>query len=115
MTGKYDYEIVDFMSKQHDSSSSLPTWGHYLKLYRQLAEKNLCSNFLSLQITSYWNSLPDNVVQAPNTKTFESRLDQYWKEYEGKYNFRSNYNPTANRGLEHTQTNVEGAVEEPEI
>ena len=96
MTGKYDYEIVDFMPKQHESSSSLSTRGHYLKLYRQSVEKNLRNNFLSLRITSYWNSLPDKIVQAPNTKTFESRLDQYWKEYEGKYNFRSNYSPTAN-------------------
>ena len=46
------------------------------------------------QVTNYWNSLPDNVVQAPNTKIFESGLDQYWKEYEGKYNFRSTYSPT---------------------
>ena len=115
MTGKYDYEIVDFMPKQHDSSSSLPTRGHHLKLYRQRAEKNLYNSFLSLRITSYWNSLPNNALQAPNTKTFESRLDQYWKEYEGKYNFRSNYSPTANRGQEHAQTNVEEAVEQPEI
>ena len=113
MTGKYDYELVDFMPKQYESSSSLPTWGHYLKLYRQRAEKNLCNN-LSLWITSYWNSLPDNVVQAPNTKTFESWLDHYWKEYEGQYNFRSNNSPTANRGQEQAQSNVEGAVEEPE-
>ena len=48
MTGKYDYELVDFMPKQHDSSSSLPTRGHHLKLYRQRAEKNLRNNFLSL-------------------------------------------------------------------
>ena len=48
ITGKYDYAIVDFMPKQHDSSSSLPTQGHHLKLYRQRAEKNLCNNFLSL-------------------------------------------------------------------
>ena len=115
MTGKYDYEIVDFMPKQHESSSSLPTQGNHLKLYRQRVGKNLCNSFLSLRITSYWNSLLDKVVQAPNTKTFESRLDQYWKEYEGKYNFRSHYSPTANGGQEHAQTNVEGAVEEPEI
>ena len=81
-----------------------------MKLYRQRTEKNLHNNFLSLQITSYWNSLLDKVVQAPNTKTF-----QYWKEYDGKYNFRSNYSPTANQGQEHAQTNVEETVEEPEI
>ena len=67
------------------------------------------------QVTNYWNSLPDHVVQAPNTKTFESTLDQYWKEYEGKYNFRSTYSPTVDQRLEHAETNVEGAVEEPEI
>ena len=38
MTGKYDHKIVNFMPKQHDSSTSLPTRGHQLKLYRQRAE-----------------------------------------------------------------------------
>ena len=94
MTGKYDHKIVNFMPKQPDRNTSLPTQGHQLKLYRQRAEKNLCNNFFSLRVTSYWNSLQDN-VQAPNIKTFESRLDQHWKEYEGKYNFRSTYSPTA--------------------
>ena len=36
--GKYDYEIVDFMPKQHDNSSSLPTRGHHLKLYKSRKE-----------------------------------------------------------------------------
>ena len=31
-TGKYDHEIVD-LPKQYDSSSSIPTQGHHLKLY----------------------------------------------------------------------------------
>ena len=91
MTGKYDYEIVDFIPKQLHSSSSLPTEGHHLKLCRPTVVKNLHNNFLSLGVTSCWNSLPEEVVQAPNTKIFESRLDQHWKEYEGKYNFGSTY------------------------
>ena len=57
MTGKYDHKLVNFMPKQHDSSTSLPTRGHQLKLYRQRAEKNLRNNFFSLRVTSYWNSL----------------------------------------------------------
>ena len=115
MTWKYDHKIVDFMPKQHDNSTSLHTQGHQLKLYRQRAEKNLHNNFFSLRVTSYWNSLPNNVVQAPNIKTFESRLDQHWKEYEGKYNFRNTYTPTANQMPEHVETNEEGAEEEPDI
>ena len=115
MTWKYDHKIVDFMPEQHDNSTSLHTQGHQLKSCRLRAEKNLHNNFFSLRVTSYWNSLPNNVVQAPNIKTFESRLDQHWKEYEGKYNFRSTYSPTANQRPEHVETNEEGAVEEPDI
>ena len=77
-TGKYDQEIVDFIPMQHDSSSSLPTEDHHLKFYRQTVE-NFCNKSL---IISYWNSLSDNVVQVPNTKMFENRLDQYWRDYE---------------------------------
>ena len=51
MTEKYHHKIVDFMPKQHESSSSLPTQGHHLKLYRQRAEKNLHNNFLKSQAT----------------------------------------------------------------
>ena len=40
---------------------------------------------------------------------------QILKEYEGKYNFRSTYNPTAKWGTEHAETNVEGYVEDLEI
>ena len=32
MTEIYHHEIVDYMPKQHDSCSSLPTQGHHLKL-----------------------------------------------------------------------------------
>ena len=51
MTEKYHHEIVDFMPKQHESSLSLPTQGHHLKLYKQTGEKNLHNNFLKSQAT----------------------------------------------------------------
>ena len=51
MTEIYHHEIVDYMPKQHESSSSPPTQCHHLKLYRQRAEKNLRNNFLKSQAT----------------------------------------------------------------
>ena len=48
MTGKHDHATADFMSKEHDSISSLPTLGHHLKPYRQRVEKNLYEYFLIL-------------------------------------------------------------------
>ena len=41
-TGKYDNEMVGFIPKQYDNSSSLSTQGYHLKLYRQTAE-SLCN------------------------------------------------------------------------
>ena len=41
-----------------------------------------------------WNSLPDSVISAETVLTFETRLDDYWKdqdilyEYESKINFK---------------------------
>ena len=48
MTGKYDKVVTHFMPKQQESSTSLPTQRHSLKIYRQWAERNLMQNFLSL-------------------------------------------------------------------
>ena len=35
MTGKYDKAVTHFMPKQ-ESSTSLLTWGHSLKIYKEL-------------------------------------------------------------------------------
>ena len=32
-----------------------------------------------------WNSLPNNVVNAPSVNAFKNRLDKYWKSDPDKY------------------------------
>ena len=39
------------------------------------------------RIVPYWNELPDKVKEAPSIKSFECRLDKYWKIYKIKYSF----------------------------
>ena len=46
MTGKYDHKIVNFMPKQHDSSTSLPTRGHQLKLVQTKGREEPMEQFL---------------------------------------------------------------------
>ena len=94
MTEKYHHEIVDFMPKQHESSSSLSTQGHHLKLYKQTGEKNLRNNFLNTQATG----------TVSQTMLFKHQTPRHLKadwtntgwSMKGKYNFRSNYSPTTN-------------------
>ena len=36
--------------------------------------------FFSLQIANLWNSLPENLVEAPNTDTFKNKFDRHCRE-----------------------------------
>jgi hypothetical protein len=36
------------------------------------------------------NSLPENIISAKDTKIFEHRLDNYWKDQDLLYNYESN-------------------------
>jgi len=35
-----------------------------------------------------WNSLPQEVVMAPNVKTFEARLDWFWKDQPMTFDYK---------------------------
>ena len=48
LSGKYDKEVWDFIPKQHNSTTSLPTREHKMKIFVQRAEKTLRQNFLSI-------------------------------------------------------------------
>ena len=81
MTEKYHHEIVDFMPKQHESSSSLSTQGHHLKLYKQTGEKNLRNNFLNTQATGTVSQTMLFKHQTP--RHLKADWNKYWMEYEG--------------------------------
>ena len=87
------------MPKNEDSTTSLPTRGHSLKLYIQRAEKTLHQNLFSIRVASHWHNLPESVIEAPTTKVFEKHLDKYWKEHKLIYNYRPeiHYSLIANR------------------
>ena len=70
MMGKYDKMVANFMPKNEDSTTSLHTRGHSLKLYIQRAEKTLYQNFISIRVASHWNNLPKSVIEAAITKAF---------------------------------------------
>ena len=44
------------------------------------------------------NSLPENIISAKDTKIFEHRLDNYWKDQDLLYNYESN--PTTGEEIE---------------
>jgi len=37
--------------------------------------------YFTNRVVDHWNSLPNWIVTASNTKTFNTRLDQYWHDF----------------------------------
>jgi len=65
------------------------TRGHQYKLSLGRSQRDIGKFCFSSRIVSPWNSLPDDVVNAPNIKVFESRLDKCWRREEILYDYRS--------------------------
>ena len=56
------------------------TRGHQKKLYTEQSKTKIRQSQFSLHVADTWNSLPEYVVEAPNIKSFEHRLDQFWTD-----------------------------------
>ena len=57
------------------------TRGHPLKLLKPRAQSRTRCNAFGVRIINDWNSLPSQVVCAPSTGAFKSRLDAHWSDY----------------------------------
>ena len=64
--------------------------GHSKKIYPQRANKNIGKNLFTLRTIQTWNNLPEYIINAKTTKSFENRLDRYWKNQDNMYNYEAN-------------------------
>ena len=55
------------------------TRGHSLKLKKTRATKEVRSNYFAVRVVNLWNSLPEEVIDAPTLNCFKNRLDKHWK------------------------------------
>ena len=85
-SGLYDTALPSLLEIQKNTR----TRGHSKKLYQHRSNKDIRKNFFTNRIINIWNSLPENVISAKNTKIFEHRLDNYWNDQDLLYNYESN-------------------------
>ena len=50
------------------------------------AETGIRKNVFSIRVVKLWNSLPENIVSAPNVNTFKNRFDKYMEDQEVMFN-----------------------------
>lgn len=84
-SGIYD-TFLPSLSKLNNNSR---TRGHSKKLYQHRAAKSLRKNFFTQRTVNIWNNLPESVISAKTTKSFESRLDKHWEAQELLYNYEA--------------------------
>jgi ribonucleases P/MRP protein subunit RPP40 len=59
-----------------DSREGAATRGHSLKLQKTRCRTSLRANSFGMRIVNNWNSLKDDIVQAPSVNSFKNRLDK---------------------------------------
>ena len=65
------------------------TRGNALKLLKPRAKRDVRKFSFTNRIVDLWNQLPNEVVNAKNLITFESRLDKFWAGYAFKYDIKA--------------------------
>ena len=84
--GIYDKSVCSFITT---NTNNLHTRGHSKKLYLPYARLNVRKNWFGIRNVITWNDLHEYIVNAPNVKTFEKRLDRYWRCEDFKFNYRA--------------------------
>ena len=57
------------------------THGHSLKLYKKRSRLMVRANCFSNRVVDTWNSLTEDIVNAPSLNAFKSRLNRFWREH----------------------------------
>ena len=86
LSGSYDNNIKPPLLLKDDMNIR-QTRGNGKMLYKEKCNKDIRRNFFRNRVINFWNDLPEKVVQAPSIKSFENRLDKYWRKYNIKYDF----------------------------
>ncbi len=91
-------EVYKILHEIYDSDATLnlprstgPTRGHDYKLFQQRSAKDIRKHYFTNRVVKVWNSLPDDVVNAPSVNTFKNRLDKFWENQPMKFDYEEPY------------------------
>ena len=87
LNGHYDQDIETPLTRASEIHNR-EVRGAEHNLRKSKSKGNVRANSFRNRVVPFWNELPTKVKEAPSVKSFESRLDKYWKRYDIKYNFK---------------------------
>ena len=86
LNGHYDEEVTPPLTKLRDVHDRQTRGGKH-NLQKSKAKSNLRALSFRNRVVPFWNELSEKVKEAPSVKSFESRLDRFWKPYKIKFDF----------------------------
>ena len=89
LAGVYDEDVGPKLPKGNST-----TRGHSKKIFKRGSRLNIRKYFFTLRVTTIWNELPEDIVNAKNTQAFKNALDKHWKNHPSKFNYL--HNPYSN-------------------
>ena len=94
--------VFKFFNKKHGFDQDIPnilplnsevtgreSRGHKFKLFIGGAKNEPRKQSFSMRVRETWNSLPQNVVEASDVKSFEIELDKFWENRDLVYNWEA--------------------------
>ena len=88
-SGLYDEELGNIFQMYSDIVKREGIRGHSKKIYKFKTKTRARRTFFTQRVVDIWNNLPSKVVNAPSLKSFENRLDKFWKNQSIVYNFET--------------------------
>ena len=86
LTGKYDKDVTEGFFKLRQDSD---TRGHSLKIFKERPRLESRKHSFAFRVADPWNSLTEDIAQAPSVASFERRLDKHWRNHPLMYNYRA--------------------------
>ena len=85
-----DYKIMHGIDKiDKDKFFTMHTYGatrgHSLKLFKRRSSLLVRANSFSHRVVDNWNSLTEDIVNAPSLNAFKSRLNRFGREHPNKF------------------------------
>ena len=74
VTHSLDGSPLNMFFVHHD----VPTRSNSDKLFKKFCHLNVRKYIFSQWVVNDWNSLPTEVVQAPDVESFKTKLDLFW-------------------------------------
>jgi hypothetical protein len=82
-----DKDVCNILKMRKDEVERINR-GHSSTLFHQYAKRNLRKHSFTLRVVWTWNSLPEEVVNAPSLNTFKNWLDKLWQHQDIYYNYK---------------------------